>query len=135
MRKASKLMRFRISGDSTGLYVVVEFKQIAFSDEVIEHINQQNVRIYPIEDHAIRKCLHQNKILLGYGNLPIEKIPAGIERMKNALDSRHLQAPVWRVKTLIIVKEVLHLRTSAKPNRWYNRNAGLSGETLSEITA
>jgi GntR family transcriptional regulator/MocR family aminotransferase len=83
-----------ISGDSTGLYVVVEFKQITFSDEVIERIQQQNVRIYPVEDHAIRKGLHKNKILLGYGNLPIEKIPTGIECMKNALDSCHPQSLV-----------------------------------------
>lgn len=74
-----------ISGDSTGLYVVAEFKNMTFSDDVIETLHHQGVRIYPVEDHAIIKGRHTHNILLGYGNLPLEKIPEGITRMKNAL--------------------------------------------------
>ncbi len=79
--------RVMISGDSTGLYVVVEFKGIEFSDELAEIIEEHNVRIYRVEDHAICKGCHVSKILLGYGNLEIEHIQEGIVRLKQALSS------------------------------------------------
>lgn len=43
------------------------------------------VKIYPVELHAIREGVHQNKIILGYGNLTIEEIGEGIHRLKSAL--------------------------------------------------
>jgi GntR family transcriptional regulator/MocR family aminotransferase len=67
--------------------VVVEFPDLVFSDELIESIEEYNIRIYRVEDHAILKGRHRHKILLGYGNLDVEKIREGVERLKEALSS------------------------------------------------
>ena len=75
-----------ISGDSTGLYVVADFQNIDFSEDLMKKIHQQNIRIYRVEDHAIIKGKHTNKIILGYGNLTTDEIKVGVERLKHALD-------------------------------------------------
>lgn len=75
-----------ISGDSTGLYVVAEFHNINFSEDLMQNIHQQNVRIYRVEDHAMIKGKHLNKVIIGYGNLTEDEITRGIERLKHALD-------------------------------------------------
>jgi GntR family transcriptional regulator / MocR family aminotransferase len=46
---------------------------------------KHKVKIYPVELHAIHKGVHQNKIILGYGNLTIKEIGEGIHRLKSAL--------------------------------------------------
>jgi GntR family transcriptional regulator/MocR family aminotransferase len=78
--------KVKISGDSTGLHLVAEFQNIEFSNEKVQEIMADHkVKIYPVELHAIRKGVHQNKIILGYGNLTIEEIEEGIHRLKSAL--------------------------------------------------
>lgn len=66
--------------------MVAEFQNIEFSNEKVQEIMvKHKVKIYPVELHAIRKGVHQNKIILGYGNLTIEEIGEGIHRLKSAL--------------------------------------------------
>jgi GntR family transcriptional regulator/MocR family aminotransferase len=77
--------RIIVSGDATGLYVVVEFHEIDFSEDVFEALQEYGVRVYPVEAHAIIKGNHRNKVILGYGNLNAEDIQIGIERLKTAL--------------------------------------------------
>ncbi len=74
-----------VAGDSTGLHLIAEFDNIVFSDEIINEIlNEHKVKIYPVELHTIRKGTHQNKVILGYGNLTTEEIEEGIHRLKLA---------------------------------------------------
>lgn len=76
----------QISGDSTGLHLIAEFKHIKFTNLMIEKIMEQHkVKIYPVEHHAIQKGIHQNKVILGYGNLSTDEIQEGIHRLKHAL--------------------------------------------------
>ncbi len=74
-----------ISGDSTGLYVVVAFQNLIFSDDLMERIEEHDVRIYRVEDHAILKGRHRHKILVGYGASDAENIQEGVRRLKEAL--------------------------------------------------
>lgn len=78
--------RVKIHGYSTGLHLVAEFPGKQFSEALLEKIANQGVRVYPVEVHAIEKGLHREKIILGYGHLPEEKIKPGVERLKAALD-------------------------------------------------
>lgn len=78
--------RALIHGDSTGLHLVVEFRGVTFSDEVMHKIHAQGVNVYPVELHTIRKSVHSNKVILGYGNLSLEKIEEGIARLERALE-------------------------------------------------
>src|SRR3972149_9229080 len=45
----------QISGDWTGLYLVAEFKNIIFTDQLIIRLLENKVRVYRVEDHSIRK--------------------------------------------------------------------------------
>ncbi len=74
-----------ISGDSTGLYIVAGFKDIVFTDKLVNTLLDQGVRVYRVEDHAIVKNRNNNKLILGYGNLSLEQIREGIKRVKKGL--------------------------------------------------
>lgn len=71
-----------VSGDSTGLHLIAEFKGIEFTSELIERLYQNNVKVYPVEHHAIDKGRHVNKVILGYGNLKINEIEEGVCRLR-----------------------------------------------------
>lgn len=71
-----------ISGDSTGLHLIAEFKEIEFTEELIGRLYQNNVKVYPVEHHAICKGRHVNKVILGYGNLKIGEIEEGVCRLR-----------------------------------------------------
>ncbi|MFA5015862.1 MAG: PLP-dependent aminotransferase family protein [Actinomycetota bacterium] len=75
----------KISGDSTGLYIVAEFKNVTFTDQIINELLNNKVRVYRVEDHSIIKGKYKNKIILGYGNLKNKEIEEGIKRIKESL--------------------------------------------------
>ncbi|MBD1381491.1 MocR-like pyridoxine biosynthesis transcription factor PdxR [Metabacillus arenae] len=78
--------KVKILGDSTGLHLIAEFKNIEFTDQKVKNILERHkIKIYLVELHTIKKGMHQNKIILGYGNLTIDKIKEGIQRLKQAL--------------------------------------------------
>ncbi|MBD2102757.1 PLP-dependent aminotransferase family protein [Leptolyngbya sp. FACHB-261] len=77
----------KILGGSTGLHLVAEFQHVEFSETVLQKIAQHQVRVYPVEVHAIRKGQHCNRIILGYGNLTDIMIETGIQRLQAALMS------------------------------------------------
>ncbi|BAU12671.1 transcriptional regulator [Leptolyngbya sp. NIES-3755] len=74
----------QILGDSTGLHLVAEFASVQFTPKVIQQLNQQRVRVYPISNYASSARLHQ--IMLGYGNLSIDTIQQGVDRLNIALN-------------------------------------------------
>lgn len=78
-------LQIKISGDSTGLYIVAEFHDTTFTDDIIKKFIACGVRVYRVEDHSIIKGRHCNKLILGYGNLTSEQIKVGIGRIKKIL--------------------------------------------------
>ncbi len=77
--------RVTISGDATGLYVMAEFRDLEFSRDILERLEKHGVRISPVEDSAIIKGRHRNKIILGYGNLSLNEIETGVKRLQEIL--------------------------------------------------
>ncbi len=77
--------KVNVFGDSTGLHLIVEFKEQQFSKELLEEIEQFGVKIYLVEDHAIEKGKHSNQIILGYGHLNNEEIEEGINKLQQAI--------------------------------------------------
>lgn len=78
--------KVKVLGDSTGLHLIAEFQEVEFPDRRVNEIAKKyKVQIYPVEHHAIKKGVHQNKIILGYGNLTFEEIEEGTHRLKQAL--------------------------------------------------
>ncbi len=80
--------RVRISGDSTGLYVVAAFDGIAFTAQRLEDLLEHGVQVSTVEGSAIVKGRHAEKILLGYGNLQFEEIKTGVQRLSIALSRK-----------------------------------------------
>ncbi|WP_017754082.1 MocR-like pyridoxine biosynthesis transcription factor PdxR [Calidifontibacillus oryziterrae] len=74
-----------ISGDSTGLHLIVEFQEFEFTEELIELLFQNGIQVYPVEHHSIQKGKHVSKLIFGYGNLSEKKIREGISRFGEIL--------------------------------------------------
>lgn len=77
--------KINIFGYSTGLHLIVEFNQVQFTKELLEEIQQLGVKVYSVEDHAIKKGKHHNQIIIGYGHLTTEEIKEGVNRLQRAL--------------------------------------------------
>ncbi|PDZ13041.1 MULTISPECIES: PLP-dependent aminotransferase family protein [Bacillus] len=74
-----------ISGYSTGLHMIVEFNHVQFTKELLKEIEQLGVKVYPVEEHAIKKGQHHNRIIIGYGHLTNKEINEGISRLQRAI--------------------------------------------------
>lgn len=72
-------------GYTTGLHLVAEWKDITFTERILNQLEEQRVKVYPVEDHTIDKGKHRNRLVLGYGHLSTEKITEGVGRIKDAL--------------------------------------------------
>ncbi|SHE10724.1 HTH-type transcriptional regulatory protein gabR [Chlamydia abortus] len=77
----------QVTGDSTGLHLIAEFTGIRFTNEVLEQMLGAGVSVHGVEMHAIQKGRHENRIILGYGNLEEQQIEKGISRIKHVLDN------------------------------------------------
>ncbi|MCR6109761.1 PLP-dependent aminotransferase family protein [Bacillus sp. A301a_S52] len=75
----------KIVGHSTGLHLVGEWQHKVFTEDFIKKMGDKGIRVYPVEDHAIKKGKHQNKMILGYGHLCEEKIEEGVRRLAECL--------------------------------------------------
>ena len=76
-----------ISGDSTGLYLVAEFKNIKITDAILDKIYKQDVYVEILKNHCIQNKKYNNKILLGFGNLDEDNIKEGLKRIKKVIIS------------------------------------------------
>lgn len=74
-----------IEGQAAGLHLVVKFKKISFTNELMKKILQHKVKVYPVEKYAINKGRHKNEIVLGYGHLNVSEITEGIDRLAEVL--------------------------------------------------
>lgn len=74
--------RVKIFGDSTGLHFVASFPKINFCKKTLQKLESQGVRIYPVTAHTVFQERHQHQVILGYGNLTISQIEAGIQRLQ-----------------------------------------------------
>ncbi|MDP5274898.1 MocR-like pyridoxine biosynthesis transcription factor PdxR [Chengkuizengella axinellae] len=78
--------KVNVLGDFTGLHLIAEFDKISFSNEIVKTIlKEHKVKIYPVEQHAIEKGKHCNKIILGYGNLDERTLEKGVKRLRDGL--------------------------------------------------
>ncbi|MCH1625024.1 PLP-dependent aminotransferase family protein [Fredinandcohnia quinoae] len=74
-----------ILGQAAGMHLVVELKNIIFDSHCLQRIEDQGVRVYPVEDFSLVKGKHMHQIVIGYGSLTVDEIKDGISRLKKAL--------------------------------------------------
>ncbi|NLY80816.1 MAG: PLP-dependent aminotransferase family protein [Lysinibacillus sp.] len=79
----------KIHGDSTGLHLVAEFEGVHFTDNLLSHIHDNGIKVYPVELHTMNKGLYPNYLILGFGHLEEDKIKDGITLLKRALEKTH----------------------------------------------
>ncbi len=77
--------RIKILGCSTGIHLVVAFTDIVFNHEIQKKLKNAGVNVPPVSQHTIKKGMHEDKIMLGYGNLSSEQIIEGVRRMSKCL--------------------------------------------------
>ncbi|KZE44592.1 GntR family transcriptional regulator [Brevibacillus parabrevis] len=73
--------RVAIWGEAAGLHIVAAFDGICFTPDVLTALQAAGVRVYPVEEHAIVKGRHEDKIVIGYGNVSEDGIKEGVRRM------------------------------------------------------
>jgi len=78
--------KFEIKGHAAGLHMVVHFNDVVFDAPLINRINAQQVRVYPIENYFFGNPEpYGSDILLGYAHLTFAEITTGITRLCTAL--------------------------------------------------
>jgi GntR family transcriptional regulator/MocR family aminotransferase len=80
--RASFNDKVEILGDSTGLHLIARFVGVTFNNEILMRLSENKVKVYPVEQHTIKKGVYKDCVILGYGNLSHEQIEEGIFRMK-----------------------------------------------------
>ncbi|MCT1540042.1 MULTISPECIES: MocR-like pyridoxine biosynthesis transcription factor PdxR [Lysinibacillus] len=75
----------KIFGYSTGMHLVAEFEKIDFTRNLLVKIEQFGVKVYPVEDHTIKKGKYNNRLIIGYGHLQKHEIELGITRLFQAI--------------------------------------------------
>lgn len=76
----------RIWGSSTGIHLVVEFPGVHFDESILTKIKASGVGVYPVEEHAIKKDTHTQKLIFGYGHLSEMQIEEGIKLFSKTLN-------------------------------------------------
>ena len=73
-----------ILGNSTGIHLIIKFKKYRFPNAQFHRFEKYGLRVHSIDDHTTNKGLHDDKLMLGYGNLSHEEIKQGIYRLQQA---------------------------------------------------
>lgn len=75
--------RVSILGSQTGLHLAAEFRDITFTEELLDKIRKAGVHIMCISEHAVIAENHQSQLIFGYGHLTVKEIWKGIEILHN----------------------------------------------------
>ncbi|MFZ5989611.1 MAG: PLP-dependent aminotransferase family protein [Bacillota bacterium] len=83
--------KVRVAGENAGLHVLTAFKDLEFHPSDFQKFLENGVEVDWVEDYAIRKGLHINQLVLGYGNISLEQITVGVQRIKEVINGKFLQ--------------------------------------------
>lgn len=75
----------RVIGQTAGMHVVAEFSGMTFTEKLMRAVEEAGVSVMPVNEHAIIKGNHDNRIILGYAHLDQGEIEEGLLRLKEAL--------------------------------------------------
>lgn len=75
-----------VTGANAGLHVLVTFQQRIFNPSDFAEFQKNGIEVDWVEDYAIVKGQHRNQLVLGYGNLGIDDITTGVQRLKSVVE-------------------------------------------------
>lgn len=73
-------------GDASGLHLALEFPGRQFDQAFQMHCKTSGIRITPVDYHSIKKNVHLDKLLLGYGHLGAAEIRQGIALLQSCMN-------------------------------------------------
>ena len=77
----------KIIGQGAGLHIVMELTHCIKNDaKFIDKIKQQGVHLLPFSDFYASGKPKSNRLLLGFGGIPVDKIPQGIGLLSSHID-------------------------------------------------
>jgi GntR family transcriptional regulator/MocR family aminotransferase len=76
-----------VLGSAAGLHLCARFRGVRFTPALLSRIEQAGVKVYPVEEHAIRKGTWADTLILGYGMLTPARIKEGVGLLKSCIRS------------------------------------------------
>lgn len=79
------LKRFRLSGEDAGLHLLLSLRDKSVTEkELVERARENGVRVYAFSEARVEQSAEAGNptVILGYGGLRKEEIPAGIAKLK-----------------------------------------------------
>ncbi|MCL6479603.1 MAG: PLP-dependent aminotransferase family protein [Peptococcaceae bacterium] len=73
-------------GDASGLHLALEFPGMRFDEKFALRCKEFGIRVTPVDDHSIRKGVHLDKLLVGYGHLEAKEIRQGVSVLYECMD-------------------------------------------------
>jgi GntR family transcriptional regulator/MocR family aminotransferase len=80
-----------VLGSSAGLHLCARFRGQRFTAGLISRVEKAGAKVYPVEEHAIRKGRWEDTLILGYGMQSPRRLEEGIRALAGCLgvdDSR-----------------------------------------------
>jgi len=79
--------RVTVTGQGAGLHLVLELTE-SLNDEAgfVERAKKQGCRLLPFQDFYAEGKQGHNKLLLGFGGIPMDEISAGVELLAGLLE-------------------------------------------------
>jgi GntR family transcriptional regulator/MocR family aminotransferase len=75
-----------VLGNPAGLHLCARFPGVRFGARLLAEIEKAGVKVYPVEEHAIRKGRWADTLILGYGMLSAPRIREGIAALRRCLE-------------------------------------------------
>jgi GntR family transcriptional regulator/MocR family aminotransferase len=76
-----------VLGHAAGLHLCARFRGVRFTKGLLDRVQSAGAKVYPVEDHAIRKGRWSDTIILGYGMLSPRNIDEGVRILAGCLRS------------------------------------------------
>ena len=74
-----------VLGSAAGLHLCARFRGIRFTPALLSRIEAAGAKVYPVEEHAIRKGRWADTLILGYGMLTPQRINEGIRILRSSV--------------------------------------------------
>ncbi|MGA2477116.1 MAG: PLP-dependent aminotransferase family protein [Spirochaetia bacterium] len=74
-----------VLGSPAGLHLCARFRGVRFTAPLLAGIEKAGLKVYPVEEHAIKKGRWADTLILGYGMLGPPRIREGIAILKRCL--------------------------------------------------
>jgi GntR family transcriptional regulator/MocR family aminotransferase len=80
---------YEVKGQAAGLHVVVHFKNIDFTNQLIGQLKTAHVKVYPVAEYSLdHKADHLQEIILGYAHLSLSEIEEGIKILSSSISHK-----------------------------------------------